>query len=168
MTQSPHRDVLQSPDTDTLATVKRMIADARHAAIATLAPEDGHPQATRVGLATLEDGAPLIFVSALAAHTPALLRDPRCALLIGEIGRGDPLAHPRVSLFCSARMVEPHSGDAATARARYLTHHPKAKLYADLPDFRFFVLGIERASFNAGFGRAFDIPGAELISAPSA
>lgn len=163
LTGTSRKDVLQNPDEDTVATVRRLISDARHAAIATLRAQDGHPQSTRVGIATFEGGTPLVLVSALAAHTPALLADPRCSLLIGEVGRGDPLAYARVTLFCTARVIPPQSAEAATARQRYLGHHPKAKLYVDLPDFRFFALEIERGSFNGGFGRAYDISGTALI-----
>ena len=64
--------------------------------------ETGAPLASRVGVATDIDGAPLILVSMLSAHTPAILADPRCSLLVGEPGKGDPLAHPRLTLICRA------------------------------------------------------------------
>jgi len=73
--QAPER--WQLPTDAVRRDVRELIANARHAAIATLAPDTGAPQCTRVGLATLPDGTPLIFCSALAAHTPALLADPR-------------------------------------------------------------------------------------------
>ena len=62
-----------------------MIAGARYGALATLAPDGGWPVATRVWLAGFE-GEPLILVSALAAHTGAQRADPRCSLLIGDVG----------------------------------------------------------------------------------
>ena len=149
---------------EAVAAARALLAGATHGALATISPADGHPIATRVGLALLPDGTPVILVSALAAHTPALRAEPRCSLLVGEPGRGDPLAHPRLTLKCRATELG-RAGDAAgVARAAYLARHPKAKLYADLPDFAFMRLDIEDASFNAGFGRAYQLTRGELCS----
>ncbi len=168
MAKDNPKEVLQPVDDAVRAEVRRIIAEARHAALATLQPGSGHPLVSRVGLATLEDGAPLIFVSALAAHTGALLADARCSLLVGMPGKGDPLAHPRVSILCKAAIMENGPdiavADMAVARARYLAAHPKAKLYIDLPDFRFFKLMPLEASFNGGFGRASRLTSADLLS----
>ncbi len=163
MAKDNPKEVLQPVDDAVRAEVRRIIAEARHAALATLQPGSSHPLVSRVGLATLEDGAPLIFVSALAAHTGALLADARCSLLVGMPGKGDPLAHPRVSILCKAAIME-NGPDMAVARARYLAAHPKAKLYIDLPDFRFFKLMPLEASFNGGFGRASRLTSADLLS----
>ncbi len=163
MAKDNPKEVLQPVDDAVRAEVRRIIAEARHAALATLQPGSGHPLVSRVGLATLEDGAPLIFVSALAAHTGALLADARCSLLVGMPGKGDPLAHPRVSILCKAAIME-NGPDMAVARARYLAAHPKAKLYIDLPDFRFFKLMPLEANFNGGFGRASRLTSADLLS----
>lgn len=155
------RNVLRPTTPEIVAEVRALIASARSGALATIAPEDGWPVATRVGLATL-DGVPLILVSALAAHTGALRADPRCSLLIGEAGKGDPLAHPRVTLKCRAREIGREGPDAGRARAAYLAAQPKAQLYADLPDFTFMALDVLSGSYNAGFGRAYAIDG-ELL-----
>jgi putative heme iron utilization protein len=63
-------------------------------------------------------------------------------------------------------MIEPGTELAIEARARYLQTHPKAAIYIDLPDFRFFRLVVLRARFNAGFGRAYEIGAAELVNTP--
>lgn len=159
----PQKSVLLELTDAAREEVRALIGDARHGALAVLDPKDGHPISSRVGVATLADGTPLILISALAAHTPALLNDPRCSLLIGEPGRGDPLAHPRITLRCRAAEV---IGEAERneARKRYLSAHPKAALYIDLPDFRFFRLEIESASFNGGFGRAYALTRGDLVS----
>src|SRR5262245_36792691 len=93
------RDVLRPTDEEAIRLGKTLVATARHGAIAVLDPETGAPLASRVGVATDADGAPIILVSMLAAHTRALIADPRCSLLVGEIGKGDPLAHPRITLI---------------------------------------------------------------------
>ncbi len=158
----PAKSVLRDTTPEVIAEAWAIIAGATHAALATLEPGSGDPIASRVGLATLDDGTPLMIASALTAHSKALRADPRCSLLVGEPGKGDPLAHPRITLKCRAQILEPASAAVLEARARYLAHNPKAGLYIDLPDFRFFRLDMVSASFNGGFGRAFVIDGAAL------
>ena len=137
------------------AQIKRLLRMARFGALATHAPGNGWPMATRVTLATLIDGAPICLISALSSHTAALEADPRCGLLIGEPGKGDPLAHPRLSLFGRAEKLQREAD--VDARRRFLARHPKAALYADFADFAFWRVAIERAEFNGGFGQAFDL-----------
>jgi len=156
------KSVLRELTPEAIAEAKALIREADHAALAVREPQTGWPLASRVGLATLPDGTPLILISALAAHSAALDADPRCSLLIGTVGKGDPLAHPRITLVCRVEVIKRQSTDGVEARARYLAMHPKAAIYVDLPDFRFFRLTIERASFNGGFGRAYAIEGSQL------
>jgi putative heme iron utilization protein len=155
------KNVFQSVTPEAIAEAKAIVREADHAAIAVLEPGTGHPLVSRVGLATLADGSPLIIVSGLTAHAKALAADPRCSLLVGEAGKGEPLAHPRISLICRAEVLGAEQREEA--RARYLATHPKAAIYVDLPDFRFLRLAVERASFNGGFGRAYEMTGAELV-----
>ena len=110
------------------------------------------------------DGAPVILVSALSGHTPALLADSRCSLLVGEPGKGDPLAHPRISIACRAAKLERGTAAQQRAERRFLARHPKAKLYAGFADFAFFRLDPERASLNGGFGKAFALTRADLLT----
>lgn len=154
--------VLELTD-EAVALARQLLRTARHGVIATLEPETGRPVATRVGLATDADGAPLILVSALAAHTPALRADPRCSLLVGEPGKGDPLAHPRLTLHCDAREIARGSADEERIAGRYLAHNPKAALYAGLGDFRYFRLEPLRGSLNAGFGRAYALAARHML-----
>lgn len=153
----------QQVDDKALDEARALLANARHAALATLNPETGAPQATRVGLTLAEDSTPLIFVSMLAGHTPALLADPRCSLLVGEPGKGDPLARPRIMLDCEAEKLARDDAAFAPALKAYLAAHPKAELYAALPDFLFFRLQPKSVLYNAGFGRAYRMTGTELL-----
>jgi putative heme iron utilization protein len=159
------RDVILETTADAIRLARTLIRTARHGAMATLDPESGWPTATRVGVSTDFDGAPVILISRLAAHTKALLSDARCSLLLGATGKGDPLAHPRVTLACEAREIAPGSDEAERIGGRYLRHQPKAKLYAGLGDFRFFRLEPRGASLNGGFGRAYALTPADLFNA---
>ena len=92
------------------------------------------------------------------------MADPRCALLVGEPGRGDPLAHPRMTLQGVARRLARDSDEGRRARERYLLAHPKAALYADFGDFAFWRIELQRASLNGGFGRAWVLSVADLAA----
>ncbi len=157
-------NVIRPTDAEAIRLARTLMRSARFGAIAVIEPETGAPFASRVGVATDIDGAPLILVSLLSAHTKALLADPRCSVLLGEPGKGDALAYPRLSVSCRARLLEAESAEQVRARRRYLSRNPKAKLYADLGDFRLFRLEPERASLNGGFGKAFLLGRDELTS----
>lgn len=149
--------VIRDTDEDARRQARILLRGARFAAIGVIDPETGFPIVSRVLLGMDSDGAAVILVSALSAHTTALLADPRASLLTGEPGKGDPLAHPRLTLQCTAESVERDSATHARLRSRFLARHPKSQLYIDFPDFRFFRLRPERASLNGGFGRAYHL-----------
>ncbi len=111
--------------------------------------------------------APLILVSALAAHTRHLRADPRASLLVmrPDTGEGDPQALPRVTLQCLAEAVPPDDPGYAAARAAYLARLPgQAHLFA-LPDFTLFRLAPQEARYVGGFGRAFSLDARRLAEA---
>lgn len=158
------KDPFLEPDAAAIKLAKALLRSARFCALGTLDPSDGAPQVTRVALATLMDGSPLILVSALSAHTAALEADPRCSLLLGEPGKGDPLAHARLTLKARAEKLDRATAEAVHAPRRYLNRHPKAKLYAEFPDFSYFRLKPESGLLNGGFARAYRLGRNELTS----
>jgi putative heme iron utilization protein len=158
------KDVLRETDAEAIRLAKTLVRSARYGALAVLDPTSGAPMASRVAVATDLDGAPVILVSALSAHSGALVADPRCSLLLGEPGKGDPLAHPRISLSCTASRLDAGSLDHARVSRRYLNRHPKAKLYAGFADFSFFRLEPHRAALNGGFGKAYALSGDDLLT----
>ena len=74
------KDVIRETDAEAIRLAKTLIRTARYGALAVLDPETGAPLASRVGVATDVDGAPLILVSLLSAHTGRSLpiRAARC------------------------------------------------------------------------------------------
>ncbi|UVK47084.1 HugZ family protein [Mesorhizobium sp. AR07] len=158
------KDVIRATDAEAIRLGKTLLRNARFGALAVIEPQTGSPLASRVGVATDIDGAPLILVSMLSAHTGALLADSRCSLLLGEPGKGDPLAHPRLTLVCQAARFERGSSEHARAERRYLNRNPKAKLYAGLGDFSIFRLEPQRASLNGGFGKAHQLDRSDLLT----
>lgn len=161
-------DLIRETTEDARRQAKGVIRAARFGALATLDPETGAPVATRVAVATASDGAPLVLVSALTPHTGAMLADPRVSLLLGEPGKGDPLAHPRVTLQCEALRLDRDSDEGKHAARRYLNRNPKAKLYADFGDFSYFRLDPKGAALNGGFGKAFRMEAADVLTASPA
>lgn len=153
------------PTFDAAGEAKRLLRVIRSGGLATLAP-DGFPFASLVAVATMPDGSPILLLSQLAAHTHHLEADGRCSLLLAESGKGDALAHPRLSI--SGRAVVAADDIATTARRRFLARNPKAKLYADFTDFSFWVLAIEAGHLNGGFARAASLTAMDLLTETAA
>lgn len=159
------RDVLRPTDDEAIRLARTILRTARHGAIAVLQPGTGAPLASRVAVATDHDGAPLILISGLAAHTGAIEADPRCSLLLGEPGKGDAMAHARITIACVAEKIARDDPRHARVEWRFLSHSPKSKLYAGLGDFAFYRLEPQGASLNGGFGKAFALTSENLLTA---
>ncbi|WP_275784037.1 HugZ family protein [Pararhizobium gei] len=156
--------VLRETDEDARRLARTVLRSARSASIAVIEPQkDGFPFVSRVLLGIDTDGTPVILVSGLSTHTQALVIDERCSLLTGETGKGDPLAHPRLTVQCEAERVGREEDAHPRLRRRFIRRHPKSGLYIDFPDFVFFRLHPLRASLNGGFGRAYALDGEDLI-----
>lgn len=121
---------LQPVDETARTLARRLVRTARFGALAVLEPDGGHPYASRAAVAPDIDGVPVMLLSSLAPHTVALDADPRCTLLLGEPGRGDPLAHPRISVVGLARRLPRATQADVRVRGRFLARHPKAERYA--------------------------------------
>lgn len=143
---------------DAIAEAKRLLRSIRAGALASLA-ETGHPFASLVNVATDYDGSPLLLLSRLAAHTANLERDPRCSVLLSQGGKGDPLAHPRLTIIGRAERTQDEH-----VRGRFLRRHSKSELYAGFADFSFWRVGVERAHLNGGFARAADFAGGAVLT----
>jgi hypothetical protein len=155
--------LLRPTDDDAIRQARMLLRSARFGALAVIDPASGFPFASRVLIGTDIDACPVILVSGLSTHTRGLMADPRCSLLAGEPGKGDPLAWPRITMLARAEKVERENPAHATIRQRFLNRHPKAGLYADFGDFAFFRLVPDSASLNGGFGKAYGIEGRDLI-----
>jgi putative heme iron utilization protein len=157
------QDVLQPVDEAARRLGKTLVRTARYAALATIDPSDGAPSVSRVSLATAMDGAPVFLISQLSSHFTNLETDPRCSLLVGEPGKGDPLAYARMTLIGTAERL-PASPERVYIKSRYLRRHPKAALYVDFPDFAFWRFTTSRASLNGGFGKAYALAKSDLAT----
>lgn len=160
--KAPAQRPRSDPDFDPLAESKRLLRSIRAGALGTL-NGSGDPFSTLVTVATDHDGSPLILVSQLSAHTRHLDADPRCSLLLAETGPGDPLTHPRLTITGKAVKITDERPRAAV-RARFLSRHPRAELYADFADFSFWRIAMEQVHLNGGFARAARFPATRLVT----
>ena len=118
-----------APDFDPKAAAKVLLRGTRAGTLATLDRNTGHPFGSLVNVATDVDGAPLILISRLSTHTANLEQDGRASLLLASTGKGDPLAHPRLTLL--GRFVQTGRDDPQEPRLRrrFLARHPKSELF---------------------------------------
>ncbi len=157
---TPRAETLPPPaEGDHAGLARTLLREALTASLATLDAGGGHPFVSLTTIATDFDGAPVLLASRLALHTRNMQADGRVSLLVQRRGKGDPLAHPRLTL---SGLAEPVS--APHLRARFLARHPKAALYVDFPDFGFWRVRPLAAHLVAGFGRAPELPGASVLS----
>jgi putative heme iron utilization protein len=117
-----------------------------------------------VNVGTEPDGSPVILVSRLATHTANLEVDGRASILLAESGKGDALAHPRLTVLGRFAPVARDSAEHARARRRFLARHPKSELYADFSDFAFWRMIVVSAHLNGGFARAADLAPTDLLT----
>lgn len=166
MTQPPANP--KSPIRETNDEARKLgcslLVQAAFGALATLEPETGFPLVSRIAVALDQTGTPISVMSTLAFHTKALLQNPHCSVLLGEPGKGDPLAHPRISLQATASQVLRQTEEHKELRTTYLQQHPKAALYVDFGDFFFFRFNIQKAYLNGGFGKAFILNASDLLT----
>lgn len=156
---SPIRDT----DDQARTLARSMLAEMRHATLAVIDPQTGHPHLSRIACQPDPQGTPMALLSGLAAHTRALTADPRAGLLIDpHAPKGDPMTWPRLSLQIRAEPLPPDP----VLRANWLARDPKAQVYVDLPDFRFWRLVPLAGFLNAGFGAAFQLTPADMITPP--
>src|SRR5437764_7976726 len=151
-------------DFDPKALAKSLLRATRSGTLGTLDRNTGHPFTSLVNVATDVDGAPVILTSRLSTHTANLEHDGRASSLLAETGKGDPLAHPRLSVPGAFTQIARDSSDHARVRRRFLARHPKSELYVDFGDFSFWRMTVASAHLNGGFARAADLAAADVLT----
>ncbi len=153
-----------APDFYPKSLAKELLRVTRAGSLATIDRNTGHPFASLVNVATDIDGAPVILISRLATHTANLEAEPRASVLLAATGKGDPLAHPRLTVL--GRFVRAARDDPGEPRLRrrFLARHPKSELYAGFADFAFWRLDAISAHLNGGFARAADLKAGDVLT----
>ncbi len=162
----PETNPIRPTTPEAIQLAKTLLRASRYGAIAVFDAATGRPLASRVSVATDMDGTPLILVSGLAAHTPGLLANPACSLLLGEVGKGDP--SPMRASHCIVRpgklrehpLTTPHSATLPQSQSEGFALCGPRRLCL-------FRLELESASLNGGFGKAFNLTPDDLLCAAS-
>ena len=153
-----------APEFDARAIAKALLRTTRAGALATIDRNTGHPFASLVNVATDVDGSPLILVSRLSTHTANLENDGRASLLFASVGRGDPLAYPRLTVLGTFTPIDAPGSAGRPSPPTVPGRHPKSELYAGFADFSFWRLEIISAHLNGGFGRAADLKASDVMT----
>ncbi len=149
-------DLIQDTDDFARGTSQALLQGSRFASLASLQPNTGHPQVTRISLVFLPVFGLVSLISDLSDHSKSLRQDQRCSLLIGQPGpKGDPLTHPRLTLTCTSEFQALSPVQHRDLRRQYLGVYPKSKLYIDFADFHFVRFTVLSATLNGGFGKAY-------------
>lgn len=143
---------------------RRIMRSAATASLGTLTLEGG-PFVTFVTVATDIDGAPLVLLSGLAAHTRHLARDGRASLLMQVLaGEGDdPMTGARATVIGRFRRIAREEADHARLFARFLARHPEAEGYAGFGDFSIHRMIVDGIHLVAGFGRIARLAAADVL-----
>jgi putative heme iron utilization protein len=121
---------------------------------------EGIPEASVAATLLDADGAFIIYISGLAAHTRNLRENPRASVLLAEpeTATTSALARRRLTFTCNAATVPRESTahpELVTAfRAKF---GPTIDVLAGLPDFQFVRLTPQRGRVVVGFGAAFEV-----------
>jgi putative heme iron utilization protein len=153
-----------APDFNAKSTAKKLLRTVRAGALATIDRNTGHPFGSLVNVATDSDGSPLVLISRLSSHTANLEADSKASVLLATAGKGDPLAHPRLTVLGRFTAIVNDNLEEARLRRRFLARHPKAELYAGFADFALWHMSMEAAHLVAGFGRATNLAAADVAT----
>lgn len=136
----------------------QIIRNTRIAALSTLRDEE--PLSSMVAFVPLEDfSAFYIHVSRLAQHTVDMKKKKQVSLLITETddGRADPQTLARVSIRCSAEMLENGAPGYTPIKELYLARFPASEEIFKLDDFNFWRLRPKGGRYVAGFAKAYNV-----------
>lgn len=156
---------IRETNDEAIEQAKDLISAAVFASLAVLEPDTGFPLVSRIAVGTIASDMhePYFLASDLSNHSKALLADNRASIMFGEPpNKGDPLAFARVTVIGKVQKITREHDSYKMRREAWLKSHPKAQLYIDFADFNFYVLKIERVALNGGFGKAFEMTGADL------
>ena len=159
---SKNIDPVRETDDAAIDLAGKLIAENRYAALGVKQIGDGTPLVSRIAYAWTPETGLFFSASDLSMHSSCLVEDPICSMMIGEPGKGDGLAHPRITLIGKASRLPNQSTERHSLRKAFLAVHPKAELYVDFADFGFYPVEVDRALLNGGFGKAYHLEKSDL------
>ncbi len=142
---------------EALELAQRLVAETKYSALGVVEKDTQVPLVSRVAAGWHEETGFFFCASDLSVHSQCLLENEVCSFLLGEPGKGDGLAHPRITLIGTASRMQNADPKRGLFREHFLERHPKAELYVDFADFGFYPVSIDRALLNGGFGKAYHL-----------
>ncbi|MCP8687081.1 HugZ family protein [Marinobacterium sedimentorum] len=152
MDSKKERSVLQ-------AGYEAVIESRATLALATTAA-DGVPDISYAPFVRDEQGRFCIFVSALAAHTGNLLREPRASVMLiqPESEATNLFARERLTLRCRATEIHRDESDYEPILERMAARFgPLIQQLRSLADFHLLALAPQSGTYIVGFGRAYEL-----------
>jgi putative heme iron utilization protein len=148
---------------DAIVHSRQLVRAGRSAALSTiLSTNEGWPYTSFVTYATDQSGCLIFLFSDISDHTCNLKTDPRASVLVEQAsGRKNPQTGQRVTLI--GKIKKTKNIDHAN---RFLTCHPRAKIYSEFTDFNFYHMRVERAHYIGGFASAVWHKGCEFQTSP--
>ena len=155
-------DPIRETDDEAIALARKLVSENRYAALGVREVDTGVPLVSRIAYTWTSEIGVYFCASDLSVHSKCLAQDNACSMLIGEPGKGDGLAYPRITIIGKVVRMDNDNPKRMTYRKHFLTAHPKAELYVDFADFGFYPLEIERALLNGGFGKAYHLSAKDM------
>lgn len=153
---------IRQTDDEAFELAGKLFAESRYASLGVREAKTGIPLVSRVAAAWGKSEGLFFCASDLSVHSQCLLSDPRCSIMLGEPGKGDGLAYPRITVIGEALRLANDHPDRQHLRELFIATHPKASLYVDFADFGFYPITAQRALLNGGFGKAYHLNGDDL------
>ena len=153
---------VRETDEEAIALASRLVLETKYAALGVLETETQVPLVSRIAAAWSKEVGLFFCASDLSVHSKCLAENTACSLMLGEPGKGDGLAYPRITIIGTAERLPNSVEQRPLLRSQFLQTHPKAELYVDFADFGFYPIKVERAQLNGGFGKAYHLNSADL------
>lgn len=153
---------VRETDDEAIALASRLISETKYAALAVSETGTQVPLVSRIAAAWSNETGLFFCASDLSVHSKCLLENATCSLMLGEPGKGDGLAYPRITIIGAAERLPNNADQRQSLRLQFLAIHPKAELYVDFADFGFYPIKVERAQLNGGFGKAYHLNSTDL------
>ena len=156
-------DPIRETDAEALELAATLLRQTKYGALGVSEGGTGVPLVSRIAACWHQETGLFFSASDLSIHSRCLLQNPVCSLMLGEPGKGDGLAHPRMTLIGTANRLPNDNVSRAGLRTAFLKTHPKAELYVDFADFGFYPMKTERALLNGGFGKAYHLTLEDMV-----
>uniref|UniRef100_A0A7C9D9V0 DUF2470 domain-containing protein n=2 Tax=Opuntia streptacantha TaxID=393608 RepID=A0A7C9D9V0_OPUST len=130
--------------------IRTVLANTTRGMLSTFSQKyDGYPSGSMVDVVCDADGYPILAISSLAAHTKALLVNPKCSLLVAK----DPDDRTDLVITLHGDAVSVAKEDREAVRTTYLAKIPDA-FWVDFGDFQFLKIQPKAVCYVSGVATA--------------